>query len=275
MTGDILIILSLILFVLILYLFLLAPGKNRPALTAPFLGRHYAHRGLHQGSNIPENSLSAFAAAAAAGYGIELDVQLSSDNRLAVFHDFTLERMCGVPGRLIDFSMEELKKLRLSSSDEQIPELSEVLDRVSGVVPLLIELKSISLGGRLCEVLQETMAGYNGAYLIESFNPVMVRWYKKHAPHIARGQLSARLLHDGFHGAADFIQKLLISNLLSNFLARPDFIAYDYRDRDKWSFRLCRGLFHAPAFAWTVADETAYQEIKNDFNAVIFEGFNP
>ena len=99
-------ILVCLMFLAGLYLFLIAPGRARPDASA-LTGWLYAHRGLHGGS-VPENSLAAFSRAAEAGYGIELDVQLTLDGRLVVHHDASLKRVCGADLRICDITFEEL-----------------------------------------------------------------------------------------------------------------------------------------------------------------------
>ena len=103
-------------------LILLAPGRATKRQKAPFMGMNFAHRGLHnRDKSVPENSLEAFELAAQAGYGMELDVQLSKDGQVVVFHDDTLERVCGVNARVDELSYEELKKLRLCGTEHTIP----------------------------------------------------------------------------------------------------------------------------------------------------------
>ena len=108
------------------FAFLVAPGRATRAQKAPFLYRNYAHRGLHtEDGTVPENSLPAFRAAAEAGYAVEMDVHLTADDQLVVFHDDTLERMCGVPGVIDDFTLAELRALRLGDTDCVIPTFAE------------------------------------------------------------------------------------------------------------------------------------------------------
>ena len=99
---DVLVNILITLLVLVLiYIFMVAPRMINRADRKPFYGRHYAHRGLFDNdSDAPENSLAAFKKAVDAGYGIELDVQLSKDDKLVVFHDATLKRMCGIEGKV-------------------------------------------------------------------------------------------------------------------------------------------------------------------------------
>ena len=128
---------------------LLAPGTATKRQRAPFYGANFAHRGLHsRDKSVPENSLEAFRLAAEAGYGVELDVQLSKDGQVVVFHDNDLERVCGVEDRVDEWTYEELQTLRLVGTEQRIPLLSEVLQVIRGRGPLIVELKSGSSARR-------------------------------------------------------------------------------------------------------------------------------
>ena len=125
-----------------LYLLAIMPRMVHKPDKQPLLGVLYAHRGLHDnGSDAPENSMRAFEKAVKAGYGIELDVQLSRDRIPVVFHDFTLERVCGVKGKVYDYTYEELQRFRLYQSEERIPRFEDFLKMVDGRVPLIMEYK--------------------------------------------------------------------------------------------------------------------------------------
>ena len=132
-------ILSLSLLIFLLYILLFVrPRARRPENES--LLSDYAHRGLH-GRGVPENSLKAFELACREGKGIELDVQLSRDGEVMVFHDYTLVRMTGVDKKLCELDRSELCELALAESDQKIPTFSEVLALVGGRVPILVELK--------------------------------------------------------------------------------------------------------------------------------------
>ncbi len=98
----------------------------------------YAHRGLW-GGDIPENSLRAFEAAAQAGLGCELDVRVTADAKLVVFHDATLQRMCGRPERVDALPLRTLRTIRLPDGSA-IPTLEEALEAMAGM-PTLVEMK--------------------------------------------------------------------------------------------------------------------------------------
>lgn len=125
-------LLIIIMCLAAVYLFLIAPRMFRKADRMPFLNRYYAHRGLFKNdSEAPENSLAAFRKAVESGYGIEFDVQLSKDDKLVVFHDAALKRMCGVEGHVWDYTLEELKQFSLLDSEEKIPTLEETLEVIT------------------------------------------------------------------------------------------------------------------------------------------------
>ena len=248
--------------------FLLAPGKATKRQKAPFYGRSFAHRGLHtEDKSVPENSLEAFRLAGRAGYGVELDVQLTKDGQVVVFHDDTLDRVCGVPGKLEEKSYDELKLLSLCGTNQRIPLLTEVLEVYQGRGPLLVELKTGSRNRELCEKTYAILSDYPGEVCIESFNPFIVRWFKKHAKDIVRGQLAA--WPKDYGDAVSRGNAFLLSRCLLNFLARPQFIAYRTGIRPL-GVQLSEAL-GAMNFVWTARNERA----ERGRDAVIFEFYRP
>ncbi|MDE3027284.1 MAG: phosphodiesterase [Paracoccaceae bacterium] len=164
-----------------------------PRLPDTFLTAPIAHRGYHDRSaGCRENSLSAFKAAITAGYGIELDVQPSSDGVPMVFHDDTLDRLTNQTGPIRDKTAAELGTLCLKDSNDTIPTLSAVLDLVAGQVPLLIEIKDQDGAngpnvGPLEEAVAKTLDGYSGPVALMSFNPHSMAVIARVAPHLPRG----------------------------------------------------------------------------------------
>lgn len=260
------------LLAVLVFLLLLAILPRRRRNTSPFDRTLYAHRGLHSNEGgVPENSLAAFAAATKAGYGVELDVQFTADRKIVVFHDNDLKRMCGVDRRVDELTYDELKTLRLLDSDQHIPLLSEVLEVLDGAT-LLCEFKAMRsyTDTSLCEAALPLLNSYKGAVCIESFNPFMVRWFRKHAPHYIRGILSKKFEK----GEVAQVLCFPLSSLFANCLCRPDFIAYQHTDHTQPFFRLCR-LFHPMTVAWTVHSPAEAEEAKKRFDTVIFEGYLP
>lgn len=259
----------LLLILVALYLFMAAPrlfGKpNRKSL----FGVHYAHRGLFDNqSDAPENSLNAFAKAVEAGYGIELDVQLSKDKVPVVFHDASLKRMCGIDDKVWNYTLEELQKMHLMGTEQTIPTFAQVLDIIAGKVPIIVEYKMDVPDTKVCELGDSLLRNYNGVYCIESFHPFAVAWYKKHRPEIVRGQLAMDYWkEEKYKGKALY---LLLTNLLMNFLGRPDFIAYKHQDVSQFSRKICKKL-GALSVAWTIKSQEDYEKVKNDFDLFIFD----
>ena len=237
---------------------------------ADFRGIYYAHRGLHdKDRGIPENSLAAFRTATEKGYGVELDVQLSSDGQVVVFHDDTLDRVCGVKGNVSDFSLSQLREMRLLGTEETIPLLTEVLDVLrQGAGPLIVELKTGKRNDELCEKTWKILQDYPRVFCIESFDPMIVNWFRKNAPEVFRGQLASPRKDYG-DTVSPFIAWML-SGCRFSFLNRPDFIAYNIcprparvlRKREKGTLLL----------AWT--SRTPEKDEKGN-DGVIFERYLP
>lgn len=258
-----------------LYLFLVAPNLRKRGYRKGLIPRvSYAHRGLH-GEGIPENSLAAFQRAAEKGYGVELDLHLTRDGELAVMHDTCLARMCGVDQMITSLTMEEAAKLRLLGTNERIPAFREVLGALAPFqTPLIIELKSDGDGWKyLPPKVMEIMQGYGGFWCVESFDPRMMRWFKKRAPQVIRGQLAFDPAKIGEHRGE--IGYALGASLIGNALSRPDFIAYGHLTDKNKSFRLVRRLFRPALAAWTVTSPEDFERLRKHYDLQIFEGFEP
>lgn len=267
-------VIIIILVVLIfLYLWMIMPRMVGRPDDSPLKGYYYAHRGLHDNkSDAPENSMAAFKKAVDAGYGIELDVQLSKDRIPVVFHDETLKRVCGVEGNVRDYTYEELQQFHLCHSKEKIPLFSDFLKMVNGRVPLIIEIKIHEDAGTVCSIADELIRAYDGPYCIESFHTMAVAWYRKHRPEVIRGQLSSNFNKPGKREAWYLF---MVHYLLSNFIGRPDFIAYNHRHKNNISRLLCRYLFGALSVAWTIKSQEELDAGRRAFDLLIFEGFHP
>ena len=155
-----------------------------------------AHRGLHDvNGGIIENSIESFKLAIDKKYIIELDVHLTKDEKVVVFHDFNLKRMCGVNKRIEDCTYDELLKYNLLDTKYKIPLFSEVLNLINGKVSLLIETK-VEKSGRLEQIMSGMLDNYNGKFAIQSFNPFSIYWFKKHRKDYVRGILSGDFKHN-------------------------------------------------------------------------------
>lgn len=264
---NVLVVLAILCLVLFgVVLILIKPGKKREV--GLFYGKEYAHRGLH-GSEVPENSLTAFRLAVEAGYGVELDVQMTKDEKLVVFHDATLTRMCGVTGYLRDYTYDELQTLRLKGTEERIPLFSEVLE-VLGNTTLVCELKpdNGAMNYYFCNKVYEELCNYKGNYCMESFSPYITGWFKKHHPEIIRGQLSCRMSAQDMKNP---FARCLLTNMLFNCVSRPDFISYDFKSIGTWGYRLIKRVFNPFRIAWTPRGPEEIEEAKKEFDTIIFE----
>ena len=278
MTTVIGILLALCAALAALAVFLICPAFGRRALRAPFAGRNYAHRGLFtQDQRTPENSLPAFAAAAAAGYGIELDVQFTSDRQLIVFHDDTLDRMTDARGWVREAPWQQVRALRLAGTPCTPPLFADVLAEVAGRVPLIVEIKSRreysgAYLDALCRATLEALAGYNGPYCIESFDPRVVRRIRKFAPGVLRGQLADSTQSYRAEGARP-LHAFAMSHLLGNVLGRPDFIAWCPAPRNG-AVKLAKAL-GAMMVYWTALPADDAAKLEADHDAVIFQWYLP
>lgn len=267
------IVLGVIAGLVLVYLFVVMPRMcGRPDRT-PLFGSYYAHRGLHDNeTQAPENSMAAFRKAVEAGYGIELDVQLTKDMVPVIFHDETLDRVCGVTGKVFDYTYEELKQFRLCKSEERIPLLKDFLEMVDGKVPLIIEIKAYGRASQVCAAADELISKYHGVYCIESFDSRAVAWYKKHHPEVLRGQLSSNFRKsEHMENPAMFC----IHYLLANCYCKPDFIAYDHHYKRNLSRRIACNLYGALSVAWTIRSQEELNAAKDEFSLFIFEKFRP
>lgn len=234
----------------------------------------YAHRGLH-GNGVPENSMEAFNRAKNAGYGIELDVHLLSDGNLAVIHDSALKRTTGASGCVEDLTIDELHNYGLENTDETIPAFHQVLDLISGQVPLIVELKSqrnnySSLCAAACKMLDD----YDGMYCIESFDPRCIYWLRKNRPSIIRGQLTENYFSSR-NSKFPWYLKFTLTNQMLNFLTLPDFVAYRFKDRKSFSNVVCRKLWGIQGVSWTLKNLHEYEQACSEGWLPIFEGFEP
>lgn len=260
------IVVGLLAALALIYLLVLVP----PRLCRPKDDTHlcdYAHRGLH-GDGVPENSLAAFSLACEAGVGIELDVHLSKDGKIVVFHDESLARMTGCDRRVGELSLDELKALSLGGTDQTIPTLDEVLALVDGRVPLLIELKGENTNTALCPSVAERMRAYRGAFCFESFNPLLVRAIKRCCPCVPAGLLYTNVCRDKNKRS---VLNIALTVMALNVLARPDFVAYNAKDRTALPVCITTGLYRAPRFVWTLHGEAQVKQAHTLGECPIFE----
>ena len=266
------ILLGLLVLAAGLFLFAITPRRRRN--TEPFNRTYFAHRGLHtEDGEAPENSLAAFERAKQAGYGVELDIQFTADRQIVVFHDKDLSRMCGVDKRVDSLTYDKLRELTLQGGQERIPLLRDALELLDDT-PILCEIKSYGANDdtSLCAEAWPILEQYDGSLCIESFNPFMVRWFRQHQPQVIRGILST--CYDDVKEVR-FWEGVALGALLTNFLTKPDFIAFDYEHRNRFAFKVCRSLFRPMTAAWTITDKEQETIALKTFDTCIFEQYYP
>ena len=266
-------VVGIVIVIAVLYLILLAPGKLPKSANPRLWQAKYAHRGLHtKDKTVPENSMLAFSLAAEDGYGIELDVNLSSDGQVVVFHDDNLLRVCGVDKKITDCTYEELQTYRLCATGERIPLFTQVLELVAGRVPLIVELKATVHNGELCEKTAALLDAYGGPYCVESFHPGIVSWFRKNRPQSVRGQLSMGVKsYRGLSAAESFA----LSGLLTNISTRPHFAAYRHQDAHHKLRLFLYRMMGGKLVGWTVEDTDDIKWCLEYFDVIIFQFFKP
>ena len=266
------------------YLFAIMPGEKAGDRFAPFTQAPIAHRGLFDnGSDAPENSLAAFQRAVDAGYAVELDVQLTADGMVVVSHDTSQLRETGVDREIPDMTAAEVAELRLFGTDEPMPTFAEALDVIGGRVPLLVELK-VGAGGDaagLSEATAELLDAYGGTYAVQSFNPFALKWFKDNRPEVLRGLLVADFLgwtdsDPDAEAPPEGATAFALSNLMTDFLCRPNFLNYQFQCYGQPSFSLVRALTGIDCLAWTIKSEEDLEAARaTDARGFVFDSFEP
>lgn len=223
-----------------------------------------AHRGLWDES-IPENSIGAFKRCVDKNIPIELDIHLLKDNTLVVFHDDNLKRMTGIDKLLKTATYSEIKDLKLKNTNYNIPTLKEVLDLVEGKVLLDIEIKTDVDNFNICHQLCNLLDVYKGDFIIKSFNPFYIWWFRLHRPNFIRGLLVSRLKSKKMNK----LFKYALFKMWFNSIAKPDFISFNYRDLPNKKIEIFRKR-GVPILLFTIK-ENEIMNYQNDYDGWLFE----
>jgi glycerophosphoryl diester phosphodiesterase len=235
--------------------------------------RPIAHRGLHDAKKrVVENSRSAFAAAIDAHYAIECDLQISRDGEAIVFHDETLDRLMEGKGLVCDHTAAELAAMRFKSGADHIQSLSELLAQVEGLVPLVIELKSIwdgneALARRAVKVIKD----YEGAFALMSFDPKVMEKVRALAPDIVRGIVADKVTHPDY----DILptkERLRLREFEHIEDTQPDFLSYHWRDLPYPPVTQFRQTGR-PVICWTIRSAEDAAVARHYADQITFEGF--
>jgi glycerophosphoryl diester phosphodiesterase len=268
------IVLGIIVLLLMILLYCVAAGKMTTVTSktaGAFIGRNFAHRGLHtRNQEVPENSLAAFLLAKEKGYGVELDVRLSKDKKVIVFHDDDLKRICGLDKQVSESEWSEISKLKLFGTEERIPLFSEALS-VLGDTPIIVEIKTAGEDNAiLCQKTFEILHSGSYTWCVESFDPRVLKWFRKNHKDVLRGQLSSPPAKN------DLVSRFtafLLGNVLTNFMSRPHFISYS-NDPHPLGVRFCR-LMKPMMMIWTIRPEHDIKRCEEENDTIIFEYYQP
>lgn len=238
-----------------------------------------AHRGLHDVAHgRPENSRAGLRAAIAAGYGIEIDLQLSRDGRAMVFHDYDLGRLTPEKGPVRQRDAAGLAQIPLLGGEEGIPDLPDILKLVAGRAPLLIELKDQhGQMGKTCGTLETAtaaaLAHYDGPVAVMSFNPHMMERMASLAPATPRGIVTCAYTPEDW--------PLLRAETRERLRAIPDytatgssFVSHDIADLKASRLDELRAE-GAAILCWTVRSPAAEAAARIRADNITFEGYLP
>lgn len=250
---------------------------SRVSLPPAFLRLPVAHRALHdRAQGRIENSLAAVAAAVAAGYAIEIDVQLSSDGQAMVFHDDILDRLTDQTGPVSARTAADLSHIALKGSTETIPTLPQVLGAIAGRVPLLIEIKDqtgdmAETDGRLEQATAAALASDTGPVALMSFNPHSVARMATLCPHLPRG------LTTSAYDPADWAP--LSPATCARLRDIPDydatgatFISHEARDLSRPRVAELKA-WGADILAWTIRSPEEEAQARRVAANITFEGY--
>ena len=228
-----------------------------------FTNKYIAHRGLHNGELIPENSLLAFKKAIEKNYAIEFDITITKDNQVVVFHDEDLVRLCNKKEKVEEVEYGFLKKLKLYNSDEDIPLFKEVLELVDKKIALIIEIKKHQNIGVLENIVLDLLENYEGEYFICSFEKDILFWLKENRTNIKRG-----LIYEYNSKVFKKYHKVLF--LYKYYKIKPDFVSLDYRLLNSSIYKFCKKN-SLPIFCWTINSKEKYENIEKKVDGIIFE----
>lgn len=259
-------LIAITVIISIIVLILIVSFPHREGKDLSWMKGYCAHRGLHnKETGVEENSPSAFQLAIDAGLNIEMDIRITKDEQLIVFHDGDGRRMLSIDENIEHLTLEEIQSATIGNSKDRVLTLDEFLDMVSGNVGLIIEIKATSKNERVCQCCAEILDGYSGHFSICSFRPEIVRWFAKNRKHFTRGQLIENILGDKRYPW--FVRILQTFNGFA-FLAKPNFLSVEYRHARFFTWiRMFGGILSI----WTIRDQKSMDKFKRKADAIIFE----
>lgn len=259
-------------------------GNRKKVYKHDWLYKSYiAHRGyFNNEQGIVENTKTAFLKAIEKGYLIETDISLTKDNQIIVYHDDNFKRLFNVDKKICELTLEEIKQLSYDNTEDKVLEFSEFLNVIDGKTGLLIEFKSHSTKKDqiLCDKAMDILKQYKGNYVIQSFHPLLLSYFKKKYPIVPRGQLFMKfnlkeerknMKGKGFKGFVSYFTKWMYNMKLTNCISRPIFIDHSYHNID-FMAKLCHKL--VPMIVYTVTKQEDFDKLCKKVDNIIFENLN-
>lgn len=228
---------------------------------------YFAHRGLHN-HVFPENTMAAFLNAVIHNFNIELDIRMTKDNQIIVFHDSTLERLCGRYIKIEETNYEDIKQFTILNTKETIPLLRDVLDKLPDSIHYLIELKPSNKYRKFTTEFVKLMSEYDRTYAIHSFDFRVVNEFRKQAPEIIRGQIASTFSNE------NHVSNKILKHLLSNFITKPDFINYNFGDlpRKQLDKLYKKGMC---IISYVARSQKELNFVRERYDNAVFENFIP
>jgi glycerophosphoryl diester phosphodiesterase len=237
------------------------------------VSRPIAHRGLHGGKTI-ENTESAFAAAIAASYAIECDVQITGDGEAAVFHDEELDRLMDASGEVRGLPFKKLQTLRFKQSPDRIQSLGELLEQVAGRVTLIVEIKSHWDSEKgLLKMVVELLSEYDGPAAIMSFDPDVLEAARVFAPNLVRGIVADRVT-DAYYSMLPLERRLELRSFSHLPRTQPHFVSFRAAELPFQAVGRIREAGH-PVITWTIRSSKEAAHAYRYSDQITFEGFHP
>ncbi len=254
----------------------MSTGYNTPEW---LIAQPIAHRGLHdRAKGIIENSDSAFSSAVKHGFAMECDIQLTSDGEAVVFHDFTLDRLTGQSGAVIDSKASDLANYALTdcANGNTIRPLKHLVDSVADRCPIVVEIKSrfdgdLRLTRRLVEVLKDRPE----RIAVKSFDPRIVAALRMMMPERPRGIVAMAQYEYADYATVPAEEKRAMANLLHFEEMQPDFISWNVKNLPHAGPHLCRTTLGIPVMTWTVRTPEDVAAATAFADQMVFEGFLP
>ena len=243
-------------------------GQKDEYMTREWFTREpIAHRGYHWEEGVDENSREAFELALEKRVPFECDLHLSKDGEVFIHHDYSLERMTGYKKNIGEVSSSELDNLKTYQSSYGVTPLKDLLKRVNGEVPIVLEIKRSLSSNKLEKRTLEILKGYRGEFSLQGFHPQSLFYCRKECKDINLGLLS------GGESLSHLLlpTRVLLRSMSFISLLKPQYLAYEWSALHKRAPQEMRERYEIPLLAWTINDEKSLGISKLLADNIIYE----